>query len=73
MERQLEIVGEAFSQLRKLDAATAGLIQELPHVVGLRNVLIHAYATVDDRLVWGVVEANLAPLVERLKGLLRDA
>lgn len=34
------------------------------------NVLIHGYATVDDALVWGTVEAKLAPLIDCLKALL---
>jgi len=36
-------------------------------------VLVHAYATVNDKLVWGVVEQHLAPLCERLKALLDTA
>lgn len=42
VERQLAIVGEALSQLRRLDPATAGSSAELPRVVGLRNVLVHS-------------------------------
>jgi uncharacterized protein with HEPN domain len=38
----------------------------------VRNVLIHACATVNDRLVWGVVEQHLGPLVEVLSLLLPD-
>lgn len=70
VERQLEIVGEALSQLRKADPATASTIPDLPQAVALRNVLIHAYATVNDRLVWGVVEQHLRPLLDRLMVLL---
>jgi len=70
VERQLEIVGEALSQLRKVDPATASTIPDLPQAVALRNVLIHAYATVNDRLVWGVVEQHLRPLLDRLMVLL---
>lgn len=42
VERQLEIVGEALSQLRKADPDTAARIPDLPKVVGLRNMPIHA-------------------------------
>lgn len=51
VERQLEIVGEALGRLAKLDAVLAASIPELPRIVGLRNVLIHGYDQVDDRLV----------------------
>ena len=31
---------------------------------------IHAYATIDDRIVWGVVEGKLPQLREDVKNLL---
>jgi uncharacterized protein with HEPN domain len=40
--------------------------------VAFRNVLIHGYATVDDRLVWGVVEGSLPGLRSHLSELLTD-
>jgi uncharacterized protein with HEPN domain len=73
VERQFEIVGEALAQLRKVDAETAATIPELPRIVAFRNILIHGYATVDDRIVWGVVEGSLPALRAALKKLLGDA
>lgn len=70
VERKLEIVGEALNQLRKLDAATAAQIPELPAAVGLRNILIHAYGSVDHRLVWDVATAHLPELMVRIERLL---
>jgi uncharacterized protein with HEPN domain len=70
VERQLAIAGEALAQLRRVDAQTASQIHELPRVVAFRNILIHAYANVDDKLVWGVVEADLAVLRDKLQALL---
>jgi uncharacterized protein with HEPN domain len=31
-------------------------------IIAFRNILIHAYAAVDDRIVWGVVEGDLPAL-----------
>lgn len=70
VERQLEIVGEALNQLSRVDSATAAAIPDLSRIVGFRNVLIHGYASVDNRIVWGVVEANLGSLVNSLMALL---
>ena len=70
VERQLEIVGEALNQLRRVDEATAGRIPELRRIIGFRNVLIHGYSSVDDKIVWGVVEASLQPLIQSLDALL---
>jgi uncharacterized protein YutE (UPF0331/DUF86 family) len=33
-------------------------IPELPRLVAFGNILIHGYASVDGRLVWGVVESQ---------------
>lgn len=70
IERQLEILGEALSQLRRVDPATASMLSDLPRAVALRNILIHAYADVDDAIVWGVVERHLEPLMSQLRPLL---
>ena len=59
MERQLEIVREALNLLSRVVSATAAAIPDLPRIVGFRNVLIHGYASVDNRIAWGVIEANL--------------
>ena len=48
----------------------AGRIPNLPRIIASRNVLIHGYATVDDRLVWGVVEGELPRLLAHLTQLL---
>jgi uncharacterized protein with HEPN domain len=72
VERQLEIVGEALSQLRKADPDTAARIPDLPKVVGLRNILIHAYADVDDDMVWAAVRKNLPALRDQLDALGGD-
>jgi len=62
VERQFEIIGEAFVGLRRVDPTLAAGIQDLPRIIAFRNVLIHAYATVDAKLVWGVVENDLPRL-----------
>ena len=70
VERQFEIVGEVLSQLRRIDSDTAKAIPDLPRIVAFRNILIHGYASVDNRLVWGVIELSLGPLRSALDKLL---
>ena len=72
VERQSEIVGEALSQLRQADPATAARIPDLPKVLGLRNIPIHAYADLDDDMVWAAIRNNLPVLRDQLDGLGRD-
>ena len=55
VERQFEIVGEALNRLAKLDASVVEQISDHRRIVAFRNILVHAYAQIDDRVVWGVV------------------
>lgn len=72
VERQFEIVGEALNKLHQADAALAAEIADLPRIVAFRNVLIHGYATIDDRLVWEIATERTALLAETLGRLLGD-
>ncbi|MEO5672451.1 MAG: HepT-like ribonuclease domain-containing protein [Ramlibacter sp.] len=73
VERQFEIIGEALNRLSRVDPATAATIADLPRIVAFRNVLVHGYASLDNRIVWGVIEGSLAPLREALDRLLTQA
>ena len=70
IERQLTILGEALAQLRQFDPAIAAVFPALARVVGFRNVLVQGYASVDNRIVWGVIGTPLAPLLAALNNLL---
>lgn len=52
VERQFEIMGEALRRLRDIDPETAALVPEVKRIVGMRNVLAHGYAVVNDHVVW---------------------
>ena len=72
-ERQFEIIGEAFVQLRRRAPDVAALIPELPQIIGFRNLLIHAYGDVDARQVWDTIENDLPRLLQIVSELLRQA
>jgi uncharacterized protein with HEPN domain len=72
-ERQFEIIGEALSQLSRLDAMLASRIAEYRRIIAFRNILIHGYAVVDDRLVWNIIETKLASLRDEVSTLLAEA
>lgn len=73
VERQFEIAGEAMSVLRKLDPETAGRVPNLHKIVGLRNILIHGYAEVNNQTVWRTATENLGELVRAVDALLAEA
>jgi len=59
VERQFEIVGEALSQLSKVEPSLASRVPDCRRIVAFRNVLIHGYAVLDHQLVWRVIQENL--------------
>lgn len=72
VERKLEIIGEAIAQLDKLDSALAGDLSAKRQIVGMRNVLIHGYASIDEAIVWQTIEADVPRLQEEVTRLLSE-
>lgn len=72
VERQLEIIGEALNYLATLDPEMAARIPASRQAIGLRNVLIHGYATVDDALVWHTAGTDVPLLRSRVAELLDE-
>jgi uncharacterized protein with HEPN domain len=70
VERQFEIIGEAINRLSRIDASITDSWPDAPRIVAFRNILIHGYDIVDDRVVWDVVQKNLSPLHARVTSLL---
>ena len=62
VERQFSILGEALSRLAKDHPEAAASIPDRAQIIAFRNILVHGYASVDDRIVWGVIENHLARL-----------
>jgi uncharacterized protein with HEPN domain len=64
VERQFSILGEALSRLAKDHPDVAASIPNHAQIIAFRNILVHGYASVDDRIVWGVIENHLVRLRE---------
>jgi len=69
VERQFEIIGEALAQLARLDETIASRISEYRRIISFRNILIHGYAEVDDRIVWDIIESKLPTLRREVAAL----
>ena len=52
VERQFEILGEAFVRLRDTDGEAFALFPEAPRIISFRNRLIHGYNAIDQETVW---------------------
>src|SRR6185295_16430689 len=73
IERQFEIIGEAFTVLRRIAPEVAAQLPDLPKAVAFRNVLIHGYADIKHMTVWDTVQEDLPRLWTMLEDLLRSA
>lgn len=71
-ERQFEIIGEALRQLSTKDLTTAARISEYERIIAFRNILIHAYAEIDDRIIWDVLQGKLPRLLQEVEALLEE-
>jgi uncharacterized protein with HEPN domain len=59
VERVLIVIGEAMSQLAKLDAALANELGPAAQIVAFRNVLVHSYFKIDHEQVWEVLTTHI--------------
>ncbi len=58
------------ANLARIDEAVVNVITHYQRIIAFRNILIHGYADVDDRLVWDVVKRNLPILSQEVDELL---
>jgi len=59
VERKLMIIGEAVSQILRLDPEYEHTIPNAREIVGFRNILVHGYFAVQDETVWGIVTTDV--------------
>lgn len=60
VERQLGILGEAVNKFDKLNGIQP--LENTHQIVGLRNRLIHTYDSIDQSIVWAIIQNHLKPL-----------
>ena len=64
VEREFIIIGEAIAALARNFPSAFGLITPARRIVDFRNQLTHAYRTVDNALVWAIIDHDV-PLLRR--------
>ena len=45
------------------------MIGDWPAIIGLRNILVHAYENIEDSFVWGIVTEQLPRILEELESI----
>lgn len=67
VERQLAIIGEALNQLKKVKPDLK--IENDKQIIGFRNRLVHAYDSIDNSIVWAIINRHLKELKEEIQAL----
>ncbi|MBN1515221.1 DUF86 domain-containing protein [Candidatus Sumerlaeota bacterium] len=70
VERKFEIIGEALNRINKDNPSVLDKIRECRSIISFRNILIHGYDNIDDRIVWSVIEEDLENLIQDADALL---
>ena len=75
VEREFIIIGEALIALSRNAGDIFASISQARRIVDFRNQLTHAYPTVDDTIVWAIIERDVPVLrrecTEHLQRLLQ--
>ena len=59
-ERDLMIIGEAVVKMKKIDESIS--ISVSKEIVGLRNLIVHAYDSIDAAILWKILIEDLPTL-----------
>ncbi len=71
VERKFEVIGEALNRIRADEPEVLSQIRNYRNIVSFRNILVHGYDTIDDRIVWNIIETDLDNLIEDVEKLLK--
>ena len=64
-ERDLEIIGEAVKNIR--DQFPNVSISSSDKIIGLRNLIAHAYDSVEPEMLWGIIQRDIPVLKKEIQ------
>nr|WP_315217752.1 HepT-like ribonuclease domain-containing protein [uncultured Flavobacterium sp.] len=67
VERQLVIIGEALNKLRLIESEI--VIENDKQIIGFRNRLVHAYDSIDNSIVWAILNRHIEKLKTEIENL----
>lgn len=68
IERQLGIIGEAVNKFKQ--ECPDEKLENAQQIIGFRNRIIHSYDSIDNSIVWVIVQRYLNPLKEEVKNMV---
>ena len=67
VERDLEIIGEAVRKLIEIDPSLK--ISSSKQIIGLRNMIVHAYDAIDPTMLWRILLKDLPLLKNEIRAI----
>src|SRR5690606_17008963 len=67
VERDLMIIGEAMNKMTKLEQNIH--ISSTKHIIGLRNMIVHAYDSIDPTILWTILIKDIPRLKQEILDL----
>lgn len=67
VERDLEIIGEAIKNLMLLEPNLT--ISSVKNIIGLRNIISHAYDSIEPEMIWGIIQKDILILESEINQL----
>ena len=65
VERDLEIIGEAMRKIIEINPNIQ--ITASKNIIGLRNIISHAYDSVEPEMLWGIIQKNIPVLADEIR------
>lgn len=69
VERDLMIIGEAINKIVQISPAIH--ISGAPHIIGLRNLIVHAYDSIEPSVLWRILVKDIPTLKKEIEELKR--
>jgi uncharacterized protein with HEPN domain len=60
IERDLEILGEAIKKITEISPTIE--ISSIKNIIGLRNIIAHAYDSVEPKMIWAIIQKDIPKL-----------
>ncbi|MCX5893032.1 MAG: DUF86 domain-containing protein [Deltaproteobacteria bacterium] len=71
VNRNLGIIGEAANRIPE-EIKSKYPDNEWAKIIGLRNIIIHNYSSVDLEIIWDIIQNKLSQLEMQVKEILKD-